>query len=489
MANQSTPHLKSIKVRATAAVINTALLGLLMVISVMAKAQCVGAAPTAVIDWPQYRFVSCHTGFNPYEFVLSPTTVGTLGLLWKYRTGSLVDSSPAVVNGVVYIGSNDNNLYALNASTGAFLWKYQTNGSVFSSPAVANGVVYFGSGDDYLYALDASSGLFMWKYPTNGSVLSSPAVANGVVYFGSDNNLYALDASTGAFMWMYPTQASVFSSPAVANSVVYFGSGDANVYALDASSGAFLWLYSTGASIFFPSPAVANGVVYIASDDTNVYALNASTGARLWYYTTGNIIESSPTVANGVVYIGSEDRKVYAFETPLGVDVLFSDLGPPGNLYQCGTTATGWTVSGSGSPAGSFTAANEFVVVSNGSVSQIDLAVSYISGVNSFYASIWTDNNGLPGTELARWDNLSSSTTFGQCGGFVTITGISGLSLIAGESYFMVLGPESFSSDTWEAWNWNSQGITGLDLYSTDGGNTWNSNGTANLLGAFDILR
>jgi outer membrane protein assembly factor BamB len=64
-----------------------------------------------------------------------------------------VGSSPAVANGVVYVGSNDNNLYALNATTGAKVWNYTTGGSVYSSPAVANGVVYVGSQDHNLYAL------------------------------------------------------------------------------------------------------------------------------------------------------------------------------------------------------------------------------------------------------------------------------------------------------------------------------------------------
>src|ERR1017187_6945304 len=50
-------------------------------------------------------------------------------------------SSPAVVNGVVYVGSYDNNVYALNAGTGAMLWQFTTGGSVDSSPAVSNGLV------------------------------------------------------------------------------------------------------------------------------------------------------------------------------------------------------------------------------------------------------------------------------------------------------------------------------------------------------------
>ena len=63
-----------------------------------------------------------------------------------------VYSSPAVANGVVYVGSDDGNVYALNASTGAKLWSYTTGSYVDSSPAVANGVVYVGSSDGNVYA-------------------------------------------------------------------------------------------------------------------------------------------------------------------------------------------------------------------------------------------------------------------------------------------------------------------------------------------------
>jgi outer membrane protein assembly factor BamB len=63
-----------------------------------------------------------------------------------------------VANGVVYVGSGDDNLYALNAATGTPLWSYTTGGAVGSSPAVANGVVYVGSGDDNLYAFGLSGG-------------------------------------------------------------------------------------------------------------------------------------------------------------------------------------------------------------------------------------------------------------------------------------------------------------------------------------------
>ena len=90
-----------------------------------------------------------------------------------------------MANGVVYVGSYDNNVYALNASTGAKLWSYTAGSSVGSSPAVANGVVYVGSYNSNLYALDASTGAKLWSYTTGGWVDSSPAVANGAVYVGA----------------------------------------------------------------------------------------------------------------------------------------------------------------------------------------------------------------------------------------------------------------------------------------------------------------
>ena len=101
--------------------------------------------PTLFVNWPQFRFDAKHNGCNPYEFILSPATVGNLVLDWTSPDRFGYDSSPAVANGVVYIGSDINNVYALNAATGAKLWSYRTSGVVFSSPAVVNGVVYVGS--------------------------------------------------------------------------------------------------------------------------------------------------------------------------------------------------------------------------------------------------------------------------------------------------------------------------------------------------------
>ncbi|MBN1232125.1 MAG: PQQ-binding-like beta-propeller repeat protein [Candidatus Coatesbacteria bacterium] len=84
-------------------------------------------------------------------------------LIWRYQTGSGVHSSPCVANGVVYVGSDDSYLYAINSSAGTLKWRYKTGDRVYSSPCVSEGVVYVGSEDDYLYAINCSDGSLKWR--------------------------------------------------------------------------------------------------------------------------------------------------------------------------------------------------------------------------------------------------------------------------------------------------------------------------------------
>jgi len=240
--------------------------------------------------------------------------------IWSFATGDSIESSPAVANGIVYIGSIDSKLYALDALTGSKLWSFATGSLItYSSPAVANGIVYIGSWDDSIYALDALTGNKIWNYTTGDSIRSSPAVANGVVYIGSDDYaVYALDASTGSKIWSFTTGGTVKSSPAVADGVVYIGSYDSNVYALDALTGKKIWNYTIGGLITYSSPAVADGIVYVGSWDDSIYALDASTGNKIWSFATKGDIVSSPAVANGVVYVGSYDKNVYALDALTG---------------------------------------------------------------------------------------------------------------------------------------------------------------------------
>jgi outer membrane protein assembly factor BamB len=326
-------------------------LGLMLaVVNTSAQAQPSGTPSPA--DWTEFLRDNMQR-WNPYETVVGVDNAASLHLKWR---GSLnvtqgLISSPAVVSGMVYVGSVDHTVYAYNASTGAKLWSYATVGKVFSSPAVANEVVYIGSsgatgtsvGD--VYALNASNGGLLWHLATTSLVEASPTVANGVVYIGADDGkVYALNAGTGAQLWTIDLgggiRAAVVSPPAVVNGVVYICSTDQKVHAVNASTGAQLWSF-TAKSSFEGAPAVVNGVVYVGSDDSNVYALNAGTGALLWTFTTGNAVTSSPAVANGVVYIGSQDGNLYALIASTGAKLWSFSLGTSGQTRTSPAVANG----------------------------------------------------------------------------------------------------------------------------------------------------
>src|SRR5215472_9069038 len=107
-----------------------------------------GGGPSGMsssVNWPEFGFIPSGGRFNPLERTLSPSNVHQLHQLWSFFTGcsggTCGGSSATVVNGVVYLGSYDGNVYALNAATGVKLWSFQTVGKVFSSPAVAHGTV------------------------------------------------------------------------------------------------------------------------------------------------------------------------------------------------------------------------------------------------------------------------------------------------------------------------------------------------------------
>lgn len=280
-------------------------------------------------------------------------------------------SSPVVAEGTVFVGSTDNHLYAVDATTGKLKWAFKTSGGPFksggnvsSTPAVANGLVYFMCGDGNFYAVSASDGSLKWSFATGGErrfsapgvnytqpmtettpdiwdfFLSSPTVVDGAVCFGcGDGCIYSLDAATGSLRWKYQTGDVVHASPAVAGGVVYIGSFDTWFYALDAGSGKLLWRFKTGDDPVahnqtgLPGSAtVSDGTVYFGCRDAHLYALEAHTGKLRWKFSNnGSWVISSPVVANQTVYFTTSDSfKFEALDANTGKELYSLTYGTYG---------------------------------------------------------------------------------------------------------------------------------------------------------------
>jgi outer membrane protein assembly factor BamB len=248
---------------------------------------------------------------------------------WAYDAGNQIRSSPTVSDGVVFVGSKEyvddegDNLHAIDADTGKKEWAVDIGAIVDSSPTIARGSLYVKDSDGRLYSINPNNGEKIWQYSTDdgGISESAPTVANGMVYFGShDNNLYAIDAETGEKEWSYETNGDVESSPIVESGIVYVGSYDSNLYAIDAETGEKEWSYETGNSIR-SSPIIADGLVYFGSDDSDLYAVDAETGEFEWRGASDvGSISSSPTVADGIIYVGTTEENLYAIDAETGND-------------------------------------------------------------------------------------------------------------------------------------------------------------------------
>ena len=272
-------------------------------------------------DWTTFRHDPAHSGYTGSD---NPTD--SVKLLWSYQTGRMVQSSPAVANGYVFVGSRDSQLFCLNASNGEAIWKFPFHMEVWSSPTVYNGAVYVGVDDGKLYCLNVTNGIPIWGAPVGRVVRSSPAIVDGRVYVGAwDQGIFCLNATDGTPIWNYTTTSRVQSSPAVSKGILYVATDDYYTYALNATTGDRIWSRHTGS--VNSSPAIYDGYVFIGSYDGYVYGLNASTGDEIWRYLTQDSVESSPAAAYGCVYVGSDDNNIYCLNASTGQKIWQSSTG------------------------------------------------------------------------------------------------------------------------------------------------------------------
>ena len=183
-------------------------------------------------------------------------------LRWKFETeGATLDltkagfdrrsitSSAAMTEGVVTFGSRDAHQYGLAARSGRLLWRvshpvafsknHEELAWVESSPAVVGGVSFVGSSDGYfINAVDMKTGHEKWRVALPSRVISSPAVTGDTLYVGcEDGHVFAFETTTGRQLWSYQTGDSVYSSPAIHDGLISIGSDDGAVYALSATNG------------------------------------------------------------------------------------------------------------------------------------------------------------------------------------------------------------------------------------------------------------
>ena len=283
--------------------------------------------------WPQYGYTPTRRHYLAASKSLRPP----FKRRWSWNANSLLEFTPVIAEGKLFVIKNNGGVYALNKRNGKVRWRRDMGKLAASAPGYADGRIYVtilvrdGSKNGLVGALRTKDGARIWTRPLPARTESSPLVAGGRVYFGSeDGTVYALDAKDGHVVWRFKASGSVKGGLALADGKLYFGDYAGKVYAIREKTGKRVWSttthgarFGTGSGQFYATPTLAYGRVFLGNTDSNVYSFSASSGKLAWRTGTGGYVYASAAVAQvpggkPTVYVGSYDGRFYAMDAKSG---------------------------------------------------------------------------------------------------------------------------------------------------------------------------
>lgn len=246
-------------------------------------------------------------------------------VLWRYRS---IDSDKedefapgftapiAVTDELVFAGDEQGLFHVVERASGRRKWKFETGAEIVGGPMLIDDRVIFGSHDGKLYCFKQANGDKVWEFETQGPVNGTPTLAESFTFItGCDKPvLRIVDTSTGTQHDEIPLDELLIASAAVVGDVLYFGTDNGSIIALDWRTKKTLWSWSDPdrQQQIHSSPAISGDVVVIGSRDKNLHAINRQTGDELWAFSTRAKIDGSPVIVGDRVFVGSADKFLYA---------------------------------------------------------------------------------------------------------------------------------------------------------------------------------
>lgn len=252
-----------------------------------------------------------------YDNNLYAVHAGTGEFVWKYPTDAGIVSKPAFSNGNLYFGSEDKRVHAISARSGKITWTYYTEGPVRSSAHIAEGHLFIGSDDGFLHAVSAGIGRSVWRHDAFAPVRSTPLVFGEAIYFGTEAGELVCIDYRGEVKWRFRAKRAITSSPVIADGTVYFGSLDGTLYAVDAKSGWVIWRFRMDKGSI-STPFIADELIFTGAIDGNIYCIDMHTAKEVWRFPTEHQVTGSALVAKDSVYCGSVDGNLYCLEYRTG---------------------------------------------------------------------------------------------------------------------------------------------------------------------------
>lgn len=250
-------------------------------------------------DWHMFMYDLAFSGQSPDKTLKPPLT-----LLWQFKTGGPLQASPVIVNGILYIGSTDGKLYALNAKQWEIKWIFNAGSAIRHAVAVSGGRVYFSSRDNNVYSLNAENGDVLWQFKSKSWMDAPPVIFDGRVYIGAfPSKIYLLNARTGTLEAVRERTVRIRG--------IEYGCANGEFRPSTPLYNANLWREQTAGSQSYP--VIANGIVYIGARDGHIHAYDEASKTEVWAHRVRGFVDAAPAISDGMLYAASGDGTVYAF--------------------------------------------------------------------------------------------------------------------------------------------------------------------------------
>lgn len=229
-------------------------------------------------------------------------------VVWQRQVSDgRIIGGPSLAGDLLLVPSSDRQVRALRTSNGQEVWSFTSERAFWSRPYVDGDRAYLAGLDHHLYALQAESGEVIWDKELDGALADEPASFNGALLVGTfGEELNAVDKENGDIEWSAPTEDWVWGNPAVGDGAAYFGDVSGNFFAVN-DGGEVLWQLSLDSGVT-ASPAYKDGNLFYVTEEGGVFAREAAGNDPLWQEDQeGRLLSDPVTTENGLLLVAALD--------------------------------------------------------------------------------------------------------------------------------------------------------------------------------------
>jgi len=248
--------------------------------------------------------------------------------VWTWAGANAIDGGAALDADAVYFLDVKFNLVALDRRRGTLRWRVPLHNEFLAgrsapdnptfnhraaTPLLLDGVLYVGSSDGGVYALDPATGDKLWRHDAGAPVYSSIGwQAPDTLTFGTmDGSVVLLDRATRRETLRVKTGGGVVTTPLIVGDRVIAGSRDYQLYAFNLQDGSVAWKFSYWFSWIESTPVLRDGLLYVGgSDYARVTAIDPATGRARWGTIVHGMDWGTPLLTADAVFIGTVNQNV-----------------------------------------------------------------------------------------------------------------------------------------------------------------------------------